>query len=73
MGYLLTGIPPMALVVDPFAGAVVGGSAGLIAALLGAALVGSVLNGLRQRAAGNRPGLSVPCDTAADRVLPEAV
>lgn len=72
MAYLLTVIPLMALVADPLAGAVVGGSAGLIAALLGAALLGSVLNDLRQRAAGNQPRFHGHACTAAGRDFREA-
>ena len=72
MAYLLTVIPPLALVGDPLAGIVVGGSAGVIAALLGAALIGSVVNGLRQGAAGTRSRFRTHACTAADRDFREA-
>lgn len=72
MAYLFAVIPPLALVplalvVDPFAGIVVGGSAGLIAVFAGAAVLGSLLNGLRQRGAGNRRRFQAHACTAADR------
>jgi hypothetical protein len=66
MAYTLTIIAPLALVADPLAGVVVGGSAGIIAAFLGAALVGSFLNGLRRRVAGNRFRFPGHACTAAD-------
>jgi len=54
MAYLFAMIPPLALMADPLAGIVVSGSAGFITGLLGAALLGSLLYGLRERWAGNR-------------------
>jgi hypothetical protein len=71
MAYLLAVIPPMALVpmalvADPLAGVVVGGSAGVVAAFLGAAALGSLLNGLRKRGAGNRRRFQAHACTAAD-------
>jgi hypothetical protein len=54
MAYLFAVIPPLALMADPLAGIVVSGSAGFIAVLLGAAVLGSLLNGLRERWAGSR-------------------
>ncbi len=67
MAYLLAVIPPLALVADPLAGIVVGGSAGLIAVFLGAAVLGSLFNGLRERRVGNRCRFQAHACTAADR------
>jgi len=72
MAYLLAvilppALVPLALVADPLAGIVVGGSAGLIAAFVGAAVLGSLLNGLRERGAGNRCRSETHACTAADR------
>ena len=77
MAYLLAVIPPLALVplalvplalvADPLAGIVAGGSAGFIAVFLGAAVLGSLLNGLRERGAGNRRRFQARACTAADR------
>jgi hypothetical protein len=72
MGYLLMGIPSMTLVVDPLAGAVVSGSAGFIAGLLGAAVLGWLLNGLRERWAVNRSQFHGHASTAANRDFREA-
>jgi hypothetical protein len=82
MAYVLAIIPPLALVplalvplalvADPLAGIMVGGSAGFIAVLLGAAALGSLLNGLRERGAGNRGRFRAHAYTAADRDLPKA-
>ena len=77
MAYLLAVIPPLALVplalvADPLAGIMVGGSAGFIAVLLGAAALGSLLNRLRERGAGNRRRFRAHACTAADRDLPKA-
>lgn len=72
MAYLFAVIPPLALVplalvADPLAGIVVGGSAGLIAVFVCAAVLGSLLNGLRERGAGNRCRFHVHACTAAGR------
>jgi hypothetical protein len=67
MAYLFAVIPPLALMADPLAGIVVSGSAGFIAGLLGAAVLGLLLNGLRERWAGNRCRFQAHACTAADR------
>ena len=77
MAYLLAvilppALVPLALVADPLAGIVVGGSAGLIEAFVGAAVLGSLLNGLRERGAGNRRRFQAHAYTAADRDLLKA-
>jgi hypothetical protein len=72
MAYLLATIPPLPLAGDPLTGIVVGGSAGLVAVFLGAAVLGSLLNGLRERGADNRCRFQAHACTAADRDFLEA-
>ena len=54
MTYVLAAIPPLAIAGDPLAGIVVGGVAGVVAAFLGAALLGTALNALGRLAAGHQ-------------------
>ena len=54
MTYVLAAIPPLAIAGDPLAGILVGGVAGVIAAVLGAALLGVALNALRRLAGGHQ-------------------
>jgi hypothetical protein len=72
MAYLLAAIPPLPLAGDPLTGIVVGGSAGLVTVFLGAALLGSVLNALRQRPAGHRSRFQAHGHMAADCDFREA-
>jgi hypothetical protein len=64
MNYPLTFLPLLPLAGDPLNGILVGGSAGLIAAFLVAALVGMALNALRTpvRHAGRRDARIGPPD-----------
>lgn len=66
MTYVLAAIPPLAMAGDPLAGIVVGGVAGVIAAFLGAALLGAALNALRRSAAGHQLPPRAPGRVGAD-------
>jgi hypothetical protein len=72
MAYLLTAISLLPLTGDPLRGIVVGGAAGLLAALLGAALLGAALNALRRAVAGPQPWSRAPGHSATDQEFHEA-
>ncbi len=72
MAYLLAVIPLLPLTGDPLAGSVVGGAAGVLAAFLGAALVGAGLNALRRAAAGHQSSPQAHSHAATDQEFREA-
>jgi len=72
MAYLFAAISLVPLTGDPLAGIVVGGAAGLLAASLGAALVGTALNALRRAAAGHLPSSRTHGHSATHREFREA-
>lgn len=72
MAHLLAAIPLLPLTGDPFAGILVGGTAGLLAVFLGAALLGEALNALRRGAAGHQSSSHAHGHSATDREFREA-
>ncbi len=72
MTSVLSVIVPLAVARDPLSGIVVGGCVGVVAAVLGAALLGAVLNTLRRLAAGRRHPFRGHDSPPADRELRHA-